>query len=503
MPERTSRPHIVLLNPDQWRADAVGHLGDPAAITPNLDRLAATDAVSFRHAFCQNPVCTPSRCSFMTGWYPHTRGHRTMFHMLRAECGEANLLRLLRQAGYHVWWGGKNDLVPAQNGYSEECDVRFQATPDDYRRWGLTPRPDLHSSPEWRGSPDGDNFYSFYAGRLDKGDEPIYCDHDWANVLGAIDAIRNYDGDKPLCLYLCLSYLHPPYGVEEPFHSAIDRSALPPRRPAPESWEGKPAILKGIAEHQRLHGWTEDRWAELRATYRGMCSRVDHQLGLIVHALKEKGLYDDTALFVFSDHGDFTGDYGLVEKTQNTLEDCLTRVPLVLKPPEGVPVQPRVSDALVELIDLPATVFDLAGIESPHTHFGKSLLPMVAGERDDHRDAVFCEGGRLKGERHAMELEAKSEQTPQGLYWPRLSLQSRDDGPYHGKAAMCRTARFKYVRRLYESDELYDLERDPQKLHNVVDDAAYSEVLAQMRERLLTWFLETADVVPFQSDRRF
>ena len=100
----------------------MGHMGDPAAVTPNLDHLVATDAVSFRIAACQNTVCTPSRCSFMTGWYPHVRGHRTMHYMLRDREGEPNLLRVLRDNGYFVWWGGKNDLVPGQNGLTSTGD---------------------------------------------------------------------------------------------------------------------------------------------------------------------------------------------------------------------------------------------------------------------------------------------------------------------------------------------------------------------------------------------
>ena len=106
------------------------------------------------------------------------------------------------------------------------------------------------------------------------------------------------------------------------------------------------------------------------------------------------------------------------------------------------------------------------------------------------------------GERHAMELESVSQQTPDGLYWPRLSLQRRDDGPYHGKAAMCRTARFKYVRRLYEDDELYDLERDPHELHNLIHEPAYANIRAEMQARLLTWYMATCDVVPFDTDAR-
>ena len=115
-------PHIVIFNPDQWRGDVMGHMGNPAAVTPNLDALLRTDAVSFRNAFCQNPVCTPSRCSFTAGWYPHTRGHRMMHYMLRAP-EEPVLLRTLKEAGYFVWWGGKNDLVPGQHGHERFCDV--------------------------------------------------------------------------------------------------------------------------------------------------------------------------------------------------------------------------------------------------------------------------------------------------------------------------------------------------------------------------------------------
>jgi len=488
------RPHVVIFNPDQWRGDVLGHVGNPAALTPSLDRIARTDGVSFRHAFVQNPVCTPSRCSFMTGWYPHVRGHRTMFHMLRPD--EPCLLKVLRDAGYFVWWGGKNDLVPGQNGYDAYCDVKHHPPGRIEPMWRMDRRD------EWRGPAGSDTYYSFYVGRLETPDGAAYYrDWDWGNVEGAVDLIHSYDGDKPLCVYLPLTYPHPPYAVEEPWYGAIERAKLPPRAPTPEGWRGKPSLLRGIAGHQGLEGWTEDRWTELRATYYGMCARVDHQFGLVMEALRQAGMYDDTAVLAFSDHGDFTGDYGLVEKTQNTFEDCLTRVPLVVKPPASWPVRPRVSEALVELVDVPATIYDLAGIEPRYTHFGRSLRDVLAGRTDEHRDAVFCEGGRLAGETHCKELESGDNQKPTGLYWPRLTFQA-GDGPEHTKAVMCRTREFKYVRRLYESDELYDLRTDPAELNNRIDDPALAAELAALKDRMLTFFLETGDVVPFDPDRR-
>lgn len=488
-------PNIVIFNPDQFRGDVPGYTGNTAGVTPVLDTLVETDAVAFRNTFCQNPVCVPSRCSFMTGWYPHTGGHRTMRHMLQPH--DPMLLKTLKQNGYFVWWGGKNDVVPGQYGYEAYCDIKYTApnTPDRPLRSGL------HSWHEWRGRSGSDTFYSFYYGRIENntGESYVY-DHDWAMVEGAVEFIKSYDGDKPICIYLPLHFPHPPYAVEDPWYSQVDRDALPSRIPQPEEWSVKPSILEGL---YRLHGmedWTEDRWTELRATYYGSCARNDYGFGLVMEALKHAGIYDQTAVFFFSDHGDFTGDYGLVEKTENTFEDCLVNVPLVIKPPANMQVQPGVRDTLVELVDFPATVLDMAGIALSYTQFGRTLVPLFADARSSHRDAVFCQGGRIHGEQHII----ASQEHPLGkkwFYYPRRSLQA-SEGPEHSKATMCRTIDHKYVQRLYEMDELYDLRLDPYEQHNLINDSIYAGVAQTLKDRLLRFYLETGDVVPFQLDDR-
>ena len=185
------------------------------------------------------------------------------------------------------------------------------------------------------------------------------------------------------------------------------------------------------------------------------------------------------------------------------MEDCLTRVPFLVKPPRGTPVAPRVSDALVELVDFPATVYDLAGIDPGYDHFGRSLLPLLSGETNTHRDAVFCEGGRRLGETQAMELESTSAgNAGDDLYSPRIRLQITDTGPYHTKATMCRTSTHKYVKRLNEPDELYDLVADPLEEVNIAARPEAAASLASLKERMLTWYQETCDVVPRQTDRR-
>ena len=100
-----------------------------------------------------------------------------------------------------------------------------------------------------------------------------------------------------------------------------------------------------------------------------------------------------------------------------------------------------------------------------------------------------------------MELESTPHQVPSGIYWPRVGLQS-SEGPEHTKAVMCRTRDFRYVRRLYEADELYDLQAGPAEQHNRIDDLALARTLSWLKDRLLTFLVETGDVVPHDADRR-
>lgn len=270
-----NRPNILIFNPDQWRGDVLRHRGNPGAVTPNLDAIVAHDGVSFTQAFCQNTVCTPSRCSFMTGWYPHVRGHRTMYHMLQPD--EPMLLRTLKESGYTVWWGGKNDVVPAQNGLDAYCDVHYRPT-------GARPTWDLEPEYAWRGDPGNPRYHSFFRGVMELADgEERYYDSDWANVHGAIDWIGQRDKNSgPFCIYLALTYPHPPYGVEATWRRQIDADQVPPRRPTPGDWSEKSRMMAQIYDRQQLQGLSEDEWRELRAVYYAMCTRVDDQFGKVV-----------------------------------------------------------------------------------------------------------------------------------------------------------------------------------------------------------------------------
>ena len=488
------RPHIIIFNPDEMRSSALAHLGNPAAVTPNLDAFAASEAVSFRNAYCQNPVCVPSRCSFFTGLYPHVHGHRTMSHLLRP--GETTLLKELKDAGYYVWMNDRNDLTAGQvPGWTESHADKIYYGGQEKQG----PGPE---NPEPRGEPGGKNYYSHYEGKLKLDERGVNYNGDDEVVDAAIACIRDLPEEQPLCMFLGLTYPHAPYRVEEPYFSAIDRAKLPPRIRASDC-TGKAKILSEIRKYAGMDDYTDADWDELRAVYQGMCMKIDAQFGRLMAALKEAGIYDDCAIFFFSDHGDFAGDYDLPEKCQNSFEDCLTRVPFLIKPPKGTVVDPGISDSLTELVDFYATAMEFAGVAPSHTHFGRSLRPVLADRGAKVRNYAFCEGGRQPGETHCDEyhLEGGGVASTVTPYWPKQRAQSDDEA--HAKGIMIRGARYKYISRTLGDDELYDLREDPGETTNRIQDPALADVLTQMRLEMLKWLQATDDVVPFDHDARF
>lgn len=156
------KPDIIVINPDQMRADALHCLGCEAAYTPNIDALAE-EGVCFSNAFCQNPVCVPSRCSFMTGLYPHTDGHRTMGYLLRD--GEKNLFELLKNNGYYVWSSGRGDCLAGQDEkWLKKCTDKIynKCGPDKIRDDG-------------RGSKGDKRYNSFYRGVIHTDNSDGVC----------------------------------------------------------------------------------------------------------------------------------------------------------------------------------------------------------------------------------------------------------------------------------------------------------------------------------------
>lgn len=488
------RPDIIIINPDEMRADALAHLGNPAAVTPHLDAFQETEAVSFRNAFCQNPVCVPSRCSFTTGLYPHVYGHRTMQYLLRE--GETSIFSELKDAGYNVWMNARNDLIAGQ------IDGLIEKHTTEIFYGGDAPKAPGPITPNARGQMGDKNFYSFYRGELGLDENNRNYSSDDEDVDAAAAKILSQDPEQPLCLFLGLSAPHCPYQIEEPYFSAINRDKLLRRAKVLPDAE-KARIAELLRQNMKgLELYTEEDWDELRAVYLGMCMKVDEQFQKVLDALKAAGRYENSAIFFFSDHGDYTGDYDLPEKCQNDFPDCLVKVPFLVKPPKGVKVSPGISDSLVELVDFYATALDYAGVKPSHTHFGINLNPVLADRAVSIRDYAFCEGGRMPNEVCSEYVNAHCNgENPSLEYWPRQKAMSDNEGHYKG--TMISDSHYKLVYRSNGKSEFYDLEKDSLEEKNVISDQQYAEKVAKMQLAMLAWYQNTCDIVPFDFDSRF
>jgi len=461
-----TRPNLLLFMPDELRADSLGAFGNPVARTPHLDALAAR-GTRWTEAYSQHSVCSQSRVSLFTGWYPHVAGHRTLDNLLKPH--EPNLLRSLREAGYYVAWAGIRGDTFAPGVTKASTDLHgFAVAPT--MLYGSSPYPREHPLSR-----------AFYHGRRDADGAVVDLDE------ACVQTAEKWLGaglPEPWALVCALIFPHPPFEVEEPWFSLHDRRDMPAPLGLPEA--AAPRYMGEIRARYGLDRLDAANWAEIRATYYGMVSRVDDHLGRVVRAVERAGMAKRTVTAFCSDHGDYLGDYGLVEKWPSGLHSCLVRNPLVLAGP-GVPEGEERAD-LVELIDLFATLVELAEAEPRHTHFGRSLLTGAP------RDAAFSEGGFTVAEEPLLE---------RADYPYDLKARLQHEAPETvGKAIALRTERWTYVYRLYEGDELYDRATDPGELRNLSGSPETAPIERELRDRILRWTVETADVVPWDRDPR-
>ncbi|MFT4044985.1 MAG: sulfatase-like hydrolase/transferase [Gordonia sp. (in: high G+C Gram-positive bacteria)] len=467
------RPNIVLFQPDQLRADALGAYGNPHAKTPNIDRFAAGGTI-FDQVFVQHSVCAPSRTSMFSGTYPHTRGHRTLTHLLAAD--EFNVFRALKESGYHVTWS-------APRGHTFAPGVGELSVSE----YGFIEPPEINSTiTQFADRADDPDVWSrlFYWGS--RGDD-VVVDYDEAAIRSA-EQWLTCPPEQPWMLFIPLIFPHCPFRVEEPWFSLHDRATVP--EPQGLKHEPTPRFIDAIRKEYGITDVTADMWREVIAVYYGMVSRIDDQFGRILAALPDP---DNTVVLFSSDHGEYLGDYGLIEKWPAGLDEVLLRVPLIAGGP-GVRAGQR-HDALVEMLDITPTLLDIAGTDAGGaTHFGRSLVGLLAGVVSDHRDFVFSEGGFRVEEEPLFE-------TPPFPYDLKGKVQ-HDDPAAVGRAYALRNRDWTYIYRVYDTDELYDRRADPHELTNLIDTAGHREVVDLMRSQLLRTIATTNDIIAREDPER-
>jgi choline-sulfatase len=465
------KPNLIFFMPETLRAGSLGCYGHPLVRTPNMDRLAS-QGVRFTQCHVQNTVCGPSRCSLLTGWPVHVRGHRSLYYFLHED--EPNLFRYLKQNGYDVYWFGKNDALAPESFASSVTRFVPGGREAPANPWPL-------------GDP---HYYSFLYGPAGDRRET----RDYQGVQEAIKVLER--ADKPFCIYLPLAYAHPPFSAPKDFHNMYKPADVPALRPP--DLPRKPNFFEAIRRTRRLNELKDSDFRTMQAIHLGMISYSDWLLGELLAAVDRTSHANDTAVFLFSDHGEWGGDYGLVEKWPSAIDECLDHVPLVIRAPGYQ--QGHVSDGIVELYDVMATSLELAGIEAGHTHFARSLVPQLRGEPGDTARAAFCEGGYNIYERQLFEPPMTPDQAEE-IYYPKRTLQNEHPETIT-RATGIRTLDCRLVYRPDGLSELYDLKRDPQELHNVDGDRSYASQQEALRGRMLDWYVRTADVAPRQTDPR-
>lgn len=463
--------NIVVFIPDQLRADALGCFGNEVAATPHIDALAAR-GTRFTQAFGQHPFCSQSRVSFLTGLYPHVHGHRTLNQLIKPWHEDA--LGMLKASGYHVAHAGMRGDTFAPGGTKESTS-----------RFGWTVLPKVLHSPDPYG-PDHKFGRAFYHGRRP---EPT-LDFDEACIRTAVDWLG--EGlPEPWLLYVPLFFPHPPFEVEDPWFSQHDRADVPLPVPPPPGSASAPLFKRLIHERYGLARLDEDDWREIVATYYGMVSRSDHHLGRVLDAVDRAGATDSTAVLFFPDHGEYLGDFGLVEKWVSGVDPCLVHNPLIAHIP-GRP-EGNVAGGMVELLDVAPTLCELAEIDPPRRQFGRSLVPLIGDGTRPHRDAAFSEGGLAFGD---------ASPTPPPYPYDLKHTIEHEEPVSAGKVAALRTPDWTYVHRVHEPPELYHRPTDPAETTNLAPDPTHATTLTDLRSRLLTWHIETADILG-PTDPRF
>jgi arylsulfatase A-like enzyme len=369
----SSRPNVLWICCDDLAAYTIGAYGDALARTPNIDRLGG---VRFERAYCNSPVCTASRQSFLTGRYPRTIGVTQLKSALPD--GETTLAELLAQAGYRTAAVGKMHFnSPLKHGFDLRLDLA------DYQQAlkarGRQPIPEgLKVQPPWRPFQDPASVW------LNSDALPVgLADADMSGTWLARQAADYLRGasDEPFLLLVSFYEPHSPFLFPVEYAGRRDRRPFAvPRIEPHDAWQ-VPAIFGDLTDEQKQG---------ITAAYYTSVEFVDKNIGLVFDALQASGRDEDTLVVLTGDHGYMLGQHGRFEK--HCSYEPAVRSPLIIRPPgTRAETLPRHSDALVEFVDIVPTILDVCDVDVPATVQGKSLIGILNGKQTRHRDHVVVE----------------------------------------------------------------------------------------------------------------
>lgn len=447
------RPNVLWICADDLAAYCLGAYGNSLARTPNIDRLTA-EGVRFDRAYCNSPVCTASRQSFLTGRYPRTIGVIQLKTALPES--ETTLAEMLSTAGYRTAAIGKmhfnSDL---KHGFQLRLDLA------DYQRElkarGRQPLPDgIAVQPPWRPFKDPARVW------LNTDCLPVgLTDADMSGTWFAQQAAEYLQqaSDEPFLLMVSFYEPHSPFQFPVEYRNRRDPRLFDVPTVEPHDRWQVPAIFREL---------TDDQKRGIIAAYHTSAEFLDKNIGLVLDALHASGHDRDTLVVLTGDHGYMLGQHGRFEK--HSSYEPAVRAPLVIRLP-GAASGGRHSDALVEFIDIVPTILDRCRMAIPPTVQGKSLMPILDGRQMRHRDQVVVE--------YSENEEAMIRDDRYKLVYI-TGRRHREDGYATAEPLKQRVV------------ELFNEQADPDELHDLSDQPEHAARVAHFLQLLADHLRRTA-----------
>ncbi len=381
----------MLVMTDQHRFDALSATGDWVS-TPHLDRIAA-EGTRFSHTYTNSPACIPARVTLATGRYPHHTGvWQNQNHTLDADA--ATWMRAVRDAGYATSVFGKTHLHP-HTGDLRDREHLVHSYGLEHVNELPGPRALVntrcHLTDLWEEAGVAEAYREDMSDRLkNKAWEvrpsplPLELYPDVYTARMAREWLTAYDDDRPWMCWLSFGGPHEPWDAPEGYAGRFDPAAMPAPLVARDPDYPRPTGELDLRQRVRFEG---GEVAHLRADYAGSLALIDEQVGEVFRVIEERGEMDSTVVVLVSDHGEMNGDFGLLYK-QNFL-DPATRIPFLLRVPGGP--QGLVRDNPVELMDLGATLVEIAGGTPLPGSPARSVLPQLEDDPNPHRHVAISE----------------------------------------------------------------------------------------------------------------
>ena len=426
-----SKPNVLFILCDQLRYDSVGYAGIRPVKTPNMDRLAK-EGLAFHNAFTPLPVCAPARQSMLTGVQPDSIGALFNYNFIKtngADPARPTWVSSLKNAGYRCGFAGHWDASP----YGSEKDFGYETIFDNggYDR----------EIGEKYGKIDYENSWFGCTNPVAWEDTKTY-----RICQAAMDFIEDC-GDAPWHAWVDITDPHLPCRPSEPFASMYKPEDMEPWPGFGDTLENKPYIQKKQLENWHLVGKTWEDFAPTVARYYAMITQTDASIGRILDLLEARGQLDNTLVILTADHGDTSGDHGMMDK-HYILYDGVTHIPFIVRYPELG--SGDVHKFACQCLDLAPTIEDICGVTTDFPRHGRSVRAYIDGsETPDY--AVFTSNGQQFG-----------------LFTQRG----------------IRTEKYKYIWNLTDIDEFYDLEKDPGEKMNLATDPAYADIIRELGETM-------------------